>query len=69
MNLDTYGIANGYNHTFGSFDDILRKYNDSNGIIVRSFSKQRTLNIIKSICENGKTVCPIGNGGKSKKNL
>ena len=61
LNLDTYGIE----YTFAGVDDILRKFNDSNGIVVGSFTKQRTLNIIKLVCESGKTVCQIGNGNVS----
>ena len=61
MNLDIYGIVNGYKHMFIPAADILRKCNDSNGIIIRLFSKQRKMNIIKAVCDSGKTICQIGN--------
>ena len=61
MNLDIYGIVYGCKYMFIPAADILRKCNDSNGIIIDSFSKPRKLSIVKSICESGKTICQIGN--------
>ena len=61
MNLNTYGIVNGYTDLLVSADDILRKCSDATGIAIVSLSMDREQDIIKSICESDKTVCHIGN--------